>query len=77
MTNIQTPTLPFTITRIHTAHGIFRLSGHCAAAAKAEQLNIMELDFLGTDGWVAINLTTVAGLQIVSNITPEVVKHLR
>ena len=73
---------PFSISRIHTSIGIFRLSGSWADTASMAQkdipsdLAITSLEFLGTDGWVFLNLTSETSQKITSNITSVVLAHL-
>ncbi|WP_076409230.1 hypothetical protein [Shewanella sp. UCD-KL12] len=73
---------PFNISRIHTEHGIFRLSGNWVKSKNTSQddnfqnLTITSLAFLGTDGWVDLDLTTKASQKITSALSPVVFEHL-
>ncbi|QFU22323.1 hypothetical protein FM038_009235 [Shewanella eurypsychrophilus] len=61
----------FHITRIHTSRGIFRLSGNWT-----ETLEISAIEFMGTDGWVALNLADVNSHQLIASLEQEVLTHL-
>ncbi|WP_041419933.1 hypothetical protein [Shewanella violacea] len=62
----------FHISRIHTSKGIFRLSGH-----EAQTLEISAIEFMGTDGWVALNLNDENSRQLIISLEQEFLIHLR
>ncbi|MCJ8303745.1 hypothetical protein [Shewanella sp.] len=62
----------FHISRIHTSRGIFRLSGHWA-----QTLEISAIEFMGTDGWVALNLSDENSRKLMANLEQEILTHLR
>ncbi|AQS36783.1 hypothetical protein Sps_01618 [Shewanella psychrophila] len=61
----------FHITRIHTSRGIFRLSGELT-----DTLEISVIEFMGTDGWVPLNLSDVNSHQLIASLKQEILTHL-
>lgn len=68
--------MEFTINRINTDMGIFRLSGELVGQPEATAIHYSSAEFMGTDGWVAINTETEVGLSMLSEIKAEVIEHL-
>ncbi|MBQ4835711.1 MULTISPECIES: hypothetical protein [Pseudoalteromonas] len=66
--------MEFIITRIKTSIGIFRLEGNISASGL---LCFSTAEFMGTDGWVEIDLESESGTSILSKIEGEVASHLR
>lgn len=69
------PIKPFHITRLHTEVGIFRLSGEMDSIAPLS-IRYTEADFMGTDGWRSLDLTSDAAKTVLARIRPEVLCHL-
>ena len=71
---------PFSISRLHTQQGIFRLTGHycCDVPVNPESLNIEveTIDLMGTDGWVSLDLSATMTQQLLQQLEPELVNHL-
>lgn len=68
--------MEFTINRINTVMGIFRLSGELLGHPEATAIRYSSAEFMGTDGWVAINTETAVGLSMLNEIKAEVIEHL-
>lgn len=62
----------FHISRIHTSRGIFRLGGH-----RTQTLEISAIEFMGTDGWVALNLSNENTRRLIISLEQEILTHLR
>lgn len=70
--------LGFTITRLDTPWGMFRIDGYWLdeETATARQLRIEQLCMMGTDGWVSLDLEVREVVSLVAKLTPEVLAHL-
>ncbi|WP_281557065.1 hypothetical protein [Thalassomonas sp. RHCl1] len=67
----------FSISRIHTSLGIFRLTGHWRCQSYAvEGIRVETLDILGTDGWLALALEKEAVKTLIGELTSELLAHL-
>ncbi|RXF04361.1 hypothetical protein [Pseudoalteromonas sp. PS5] len=66
--------MEFTITRIQTPIGIFRLKGFMPVTAT---ISFSHAEFMGSDGWVEIDLESDGGRSILSRIEADVILHLR
>ncbi|ABV37414.1 hypothetical protein Ssed_2807 [Shewanella sediminis HAW-EB3] len=70
----------FTISRLHTTKGIYRLSGEwtlsgCCNGDMCNELNIHAIDVMGTDGWVA--LKQQSNKELIDELRDEIVLHLQ
>ncbi|GAA5647569.1 MULTISPECIES: hypothetical protein [Vibrio] len=68
--------MEFTITRITTHIGIFKLAGVLSGHNDEVTIHYSSVEFMGTDGWVAINSESTAGLSILKAIEGDVIRHL-
>lgn len=66
----------FQISRFNTEVGIFRLSGELEQISSTNKLNYKKVEFMGTDGWVELDLSSEHGQQICSRIETSVIEHL-
>ncbi|MBW3697725.1 hypothetical protein EK599_18760 [Vibrio sp. T187] len=66
--------MDFTITRIHTQVGIFKLKGDISVSC---EVCYSSAEFMGSDGWVEIDLKSEYGKSVLSKIESDVVRHLR
>ncbi|USD30361.1 hypothetical protein J8Z24_19705 [Pseudoalteromonas sp. SCSIO 43201] len=66
--------MEFTITRIQTPIGIFRLKGLMPETAV---LSFSHAEFMGSDGWVEIDLESDGGRSILSRVEADIILHLR
>lgn len=67
----------FSISRINTELGIFRVSGDwCFNASYVENINLELIEVMGTDGWVLLNQTSESNAQLISELLPLIVSHL-
>ncbi|WCE30926.1 hypothetical protein [Vibrio sp. SCSIO 43137] len=64
----------FTISRIHTSKGIFRLSG---MVSEHVSICYSSAEYMGTDGWVELDLEFTQAKKILAEIEQEVVSHIR
>lgn len=78
----------FTISRLHTTQGIYRLTGEWALGdsghgdlsnAKSNtvdnKISVHTIDVMGTDGWVALKQESNAAL--IDELRGEIVLHLQ
>ncbi|WP_434341080.1 hypothetical protein [Motilimonas cestriensis] len=70
----------FSISRLHTSQGIFRLTGyhscHDPVNPESVQIEVESIDVMGTDGWVALDIKASKTQQLLQQIDPEIVSHL-
>ncbi|MCE2596464.1 hypothetical protein K6Y31_16835 [Motilimonas cestriensis] len=70
----------FSISRLHTSQGIFRLTGDqgCNDPVNPEsvRIEVETIDVMGTDGWVALDVKASKTQQLLLQIDPEIVSHL-
>lgn len=68
----------FTISRINTSLGIFRIAGFwCNENEDACKINITSLEIMGTDGWVLLNQMSNNVISLIAELTPTLTAHLR
>jgi hypothetical protein len=65
--------MEFSISRIHTSVGIFRLKGDISTT---NELCYSVAEFMGSDGWVEIDLESKNGKSVLSKIKNDVLLHL-
>jgi len=70
----------FTISRLDTAQGTFRLMGKWTRpgeyhARTSGELTIHSLDIMGTDGWVA--LKQQSNTELIDKLRDEILLHLQ
>ncbi|MGF1685080.1 hypothetical protein L4C36_00010 [Photobacterium japonica] len=68
--------MEFSISRINTSVGIFKLSGDWSANVSAPAVTFSCAEFMGTDGWVAMKIESDAGALLLKQIEADVVRHL-
>ncbi|MDB1125084.1 hypothetical protein [Vibrio algarum] len=68
--------MKFEISRLNTSIGIFKLSGEFSDSSDIIMVNYSSAEFMGSDGWVAINIDSQAGLLLLNKIPTDVIKHL-
>lgn len=66
----------FNVSRIHTAFGIFRISG-LWSNHNIVDINIHSIEVLSTDGWVLLDQSSINVMTLMSNITPTLQAHLQ
>jgi hypothetical protein len=66
----------FQISRLNTEIGIFRLSGELEQINSTNKLNFKKAEFMGTDGWVELDLSSEHGQKICSQIETVVIEHI-
>jgi hypothetical protein len=66
----------FSISRIHTNMGIFRISGLLVNSQTNTQITYEFVEFMGTDGWCELDWKSSKGRDILSQIESEVILHL-
>lgn len=70
----------FTITRLNTTQGIIKATGEWTPASLTmteNELLILTLDIMGTDGWVALDLTQSTTKLLLDELNDEVLLHLQ
>lgn len=68
----------FSISRINTRKGIFRISGKISSPeALPEILDYDKVEFMGTDGWCEMNLQSSHTRNLLSEIKIEIIEHVR
>jgi len=64
----------FTISRINTSLGIFRVSGcWCHENPEAGKVEVSSIEMMGTDGWVLLNLASDKVMNIIAELTPTLI----
>jgi len=67
----------FTISRINTSLGIFRVSGcWCNENQDACKLDVSSMEMMGTDGWVLLNHASDNVMNVIAELTPTLTTHL-
>lgn len=68
----------FTISRINTNLGVFRVSGVWGQEkVPAILINIDSIEAMGTDGWVLLNQSSDHIINLVKDLTPIFITHLQ
>ncbi|GIU41812.1 hypothetical protein [Shewanella algidipiscicola] len=67
----------FSISRIHTAKGIFRLQGAIKSHGEHAHINYEKAEFMGTDGWRELDLTSAETLAILAGIHHSIIEHIK
>lgn len=72
---------PFHITRIHLNQGIFKITGewlgiHDSSAISLQSLTLSKLEMMGSDGWLALDLSQEIVCKLMGEIKPQVLTHL-
>ncbi|AZQ84729.1 hypothetical protein EKO29_12410 [Colwellia sp. Arc7-635] len=68
----------FTISRIDTDLGIFRVSGlWCNKKIAPLPLDITLIEVMSTDGWHLLNRSTDEVIILLENLTPILLVHLK
>ncbi|WP_198522619.1 hypothetical protein [Pseudoalteromonas sp. 3J6] len=52
------------------------MSGELEQISSTNKLNYKKVEFMGTDGWVELELSSEHGQQIFSRIETSVIEHL-
>ena len=65
----------FNITRLHTKLGIFRLKG-IQGSVQLERITITEIEILGSDGWVILDLNNNKIINLITGLHNEIMLHL-
>lgn len=67
----------FTISRINTSLGIFRICGYWEHEnQEVAKIDVSSIEVMGTDGWVLLNHTSDNVMNIISAIRPALTTHL-
>ncbi len=64
----------FSISRIHTTEGIFRLKGSWQQTIKT--ILLTQLEIMATDGWQQLDLKNDRVINLIGLIEEEIVAHL-
>ncbi|ACA86133.1 hypothetical protein [Shewanella woodyi] len=78
--NLNNPPVAFTITRLNTSQGIIKATGEWnsdSLTMTENKLLIFTLDIMGTDGWVALDLTQSKTKMLLDELNDEVLLHLQ
>ncbi|MCL1056677.1 hypothetical protein L2729_01570 [Shewanella gelidimarina] len=71
----------FSISRITTPEGIFRISGETAinkSSTTAEHsIYITALDIMSTDGWQALDVSVDSMQTLICSLHPHILCHLK
>lgn len=68
----------FTINRITTSSGIFRVKGlWCTQYENIDSVEITSLQIMGTDGWVCLNHKSKDCAQCIDKLLPELLLQLK
>jgi len=63
----------FSISRLHTSQGVFRLEGMLSALG---EVSITKIEILGTDGWLLLTLSDRKVMSLCDKLHSEIVLHL-
>jgi len=67
----------FTISRINTSLGIFRIAGYwCNESEDACKIDISSIEMMGTDGWVLLNHASDNVMSLITKLTTTLTAHL-
>lgn len=66
----------FSISRLETRSGIFRLAGEIDFAPGPGNIQYRLVQFMGTDGWCELDLSTHQAQALLAAIEPEVIALL-
>lgn len=67
----------FTISRLHTEQGIFRLSGLWQAASQATpELTVTRIEIMSTDGWALLDQDNDKVRELIADLQPVLHDHL-
>ena len=68
----------FTINRITTSSGIFRVKGlWCTQYENIDSVEITSLKIMGTNGWVRISHQYEENAQCIETLLPALLLHLK
>jgi hypothetical protein len=68
---------PFSISRINTDKGIFRIAGMwCAQSHRVDQLRVTSIEMMGSDGWVTLDQSHDDIIQLMADLHPAILLHL-
>ena len=65
----------FTISRLESQRGIFRLNGVITNKLN-EEFTLSRIEILGTDGWVELNMQDDNVVSLMTQISADISKHL-
>ncbi|MFU2510099.1 hypothetical protein [Pseudoalteromonas sp. ASV78] len=69
--------MKFHISRINTEYGTMRLTGNIFnAKTDKETIELIQLDIMGTDGWVGLDINAETTIELVNKIMQQVQNHL-
>lgn len=68
--------MKFSISRLHTSCGIFRLTGVLHSSEQSETIQYEQADFMGSDGWQELDLESAAAKAVLTSIQADVIRHL-
>jgi len=63
----------FSISRLHTSQGVFRLEGVLPSLG---EVSITKIEILGTDGWLLLALSDSKVMSLCDNLHGEILLHL-
>jgi len=68
----------FNISRINTSLGIFRVSGlWYYESLESFKIDIDSIEIMGTDGWVMLNQSSDDVINLIKELTPILLAHLK
>lgn len=66
----------FSISRIQTNKGTFRLQGAIATEGSEKHVSYESVEFMGTDGWCEMDLDSPHTKSLLAGIEDEVLSHV-
>ncbi len=67
----------FTIPRLTTDRGTFRIAGSwCGARSAPVEVQVDSIEIMGTDGWVELDLKNENVIALIRELAPSVQDHL-
>ncbi|WP_157534163.1 hypothetical protein [Moritella sp. JT01] len=67
----------FSISRINTDFGIFRISGLWSKESlESLRIDIHSIEVMGTDGWVLLNQSNEKVINLITDLMPTLKTHL-
>lgn len=68
----------FTISRIHTDHGIFRISGKWGInAAENASIDVTFIEMMGSDGWILLDNNHHTTVSLIDKLQQPIYRHLQ
>lgn len=69
---------PFTISRLNSAQGIFKISGTFEPSNFHKQsIKITSIEMMGTDGWILLNQKESPVIKLMNDLHSTMTHHLQ